>query len=354
MCDTIHCQVYPGVGKVPEKVARAVADTAAVVALSAGEVIDAVFSADCGGQTRNSEDVWPKRTPIAYLRSVEDRPSSGGPDYCSIYRNHALRLALTPPQVGRLLGLAAVPSGPVELKGVDRDASGRVASVRVVMLGGAAGRSTGTSDGPDELLPCEQIEAGGAVTAQYSPDTPVPPETRTITLAQLRQLLGSQIRGRLVAVTPSPDGGLALECRGLGHGVGLCQWGAQGMALPPYNHTCEEILRHYYSGISLGAAPARSARLSLLLAGDGGQLLAGVAVRLLPGGPSGTTDDQGRWDAGPVREGTYAVEARRGTETTTFYAVRVTGGKTSETRLALTWRERDPRVARIKTNSSGG
>ena len=85
---------------------------------------------------------------------------------------------------------------------------------RVVMLSGAGGRSAEASDGPDELLPCEQIEAGGAVTAPYTPDTPVPPETRTITLPQLRQLLGSQLRGRLVAVTPSPEGGLALECRG--------------------------------------------------------------------------------------------------------------------------------------------
>jgi SpoIID/LytB domain protein len=34
--------------------------------------------------------------------------------------------------------------------------------------------------------------------------------------------------------------------RGWGHGVGLCQWGAQGKALQ--GHTAEEILSFYYRG----------------------------------------------------------------------------------------------------------
>ena len=32
--------------------------------------------------------------------------------------------------------------------------------------------------------------------------------------------------------------------RGLGHGVGLCQWGAQGKALRGWSH--EQILSFYY------------------------------------------------------------------------------------------------------------
>jgi stage II sporulation protein D len=38
--------------------------------------------------------------------------------------------------------------------------------------------------------------------------------------------------------------------KGWGHGVGLCQVGAFGMAQA--GATYEQILRHYYSGISLG------------------------------------------------------------------------------------------------------
>jgi stage II sporulation protein D len=41
--------------------------------------------------------------------------------------------------------------------------------------------------------------------------------------------------------------------KGWGHGVGLCQVGAFGMAQA--GSTFEEILRHYYSGVRVGARP---------------------------------------------------------------------------------------------------
>jgi len=38
--------------------------------------------------------------------------------------------------------------------------------------------------------------------------------------------------------------------RGFGHGVGLCQWGAKGMA--ESGHTYREILKHYYANADIG------------------------------------------------------------------------------------------------------
>lgn len=353
MCDTVHCQVYPGIARVPDKIARAVADTAGVVALSGAEVIDAVFSADCGGRTRNSEDVWPNKTPIPYLRSVEDRPPAGGPDYCAVYRNHILRLKLSPSQIESLLGLSSLQSGQWELRGVERDASGRVASVRVSAVArslptATAVRSTDTfrpsARKGDELLPCELLESGSPPLNLASGSADV----RPISASRLRQLLGAQLRGRLVDVIQGSDGGLELECRGLGHGVGLCQWGAQGMASPPHNRTFDQILRHYYTGITLGPAPVRMARLTVQLERRAGESLSGVSVRLLPAGPTGLTDSQGCWQAGPVPEGTYALEAQRGTERATFHGIRVIVGKSVQTRVALVWKEANSRVARVR------
>jgi stage II sporulation protein D len=37
--------------------------------------------------------------------------------------------------------------------------------------------------------------------------------------------------------------------KGYGHGVGMSQWGAQGMALG--GRSAEEILKHYYLGIEI-------------------------------------------------------------------------------------------------------
>jgi SpoIID/LytB domain protein len=331
-------------------------------------VIDAVFSADCGGRTRNSEDVWPGWGKIPYLRSVEDRPPDGGPDYCAVYRNHVSRTKLTPVQVERLLGLRDLPLGKLTLSQVERDSSGRVAALQLSLggiLGGAAGRSPadrplarppGTSEevttAGDEPLPCE-LYGGRGGAAAGSPAATTSTEIRSITGSQLRRSYGDLLRGRWVDSVLGPDGGLDLECRGFGHGVGLCQWGAQGMALPPYNHTFEEILRHYYSGISLGPLPARMGRLSLQFRGDGGQPLSGIAVRLLPGELAGTTDGQGYWQTA-VPEGTYSVEAREGAAAITFYAVRVTVGKSAETRLALAWRKHDDRLAQARTGGATG
>ena len=42
---------------------------------------------------------------------------------------------------------------------------------------------------------------------------------------------------------------LIVNGRGFGHGVGMSQWGAQGMARA--GHSFDEILRHYYQGIEL-------------------------------------------------------------------------------------------------------
>jgi SpoIID/LytB domain protein len=355
LCDTVHCQVYPGVRQVPAKVARAVADTAGIVALFNGAVIDAVFCADCGGQTRNSEDIWPGWGKIPYLRSVEDRPPNGGPDYCSVYRSHVSHLKLSPAQIARLLGLHETAMVKLSLARVERDSSGRVAALQL-SLGGVAARSTpedgahGDALAPgDEPLPCELW--GGQKEVAPVPVGARPGDTRSITLPQLRRSFGEQLRGRLADTQLSSDGGLELECRGLGHGVGLCQWGAQGMALPPYNHTYEEILRHYYSGIMLGPAPLRLGRLSLQLRDDRAQPLDGVSIRLLPGGPVGTTDARGQW-AADVPEGTYSLEARRSGESTTFFALRVTSGKNAETRLALVWKERGDRVAQRRAGSA--
>ena len=49
--------------------------------------------------------------------------------------------------------------------------------------------------------------------------------------------------------------------RGWGHGVGMSQYGAYGMANA--GHTHEEILAHYYSGTELGQAPTKQVRVLL-------------------------------------------------------------------------------------------
>ena len=44
-------------------------------------------------------------------------------------------------------------------------------------------------------------------------------------------------------------GSVTFRGTGFGHGVGLCQWGAKGLAVRGYDF--EKILSYYYSGISV-------------------------------------------------------------------------------------------------------
>jgi len=57
---------------------------------------------------------------------------------------------------------------------------------------------------------------------------------------------GRKMQSTICQIVPWGDGWAFLSGRGWGHGVGMCQHGAEGMAR--LGKSSEEILRHYYSG----------------------------------------------------------------------------------------------------------
>ena len=68
----------------------------------------------------------------------------------------------------------------------------------------------------------------------------------------LRSALGgNRMRSTKFQVTEQ-DGVFSFDGLGFGHGVGMCQWGARGMARA--GHTWQEILLHYYPGAAIRKA----------------------------------------------------------------------------------------------------
>lgn len=63
---------------------------------------------------------------------------------------------------------------------------------------------------------------------------------------QIRNLLG--LRSTDFEITKT-DTGITFVTKGYGHGVGLSQYGANGMAKAGYNY--EQILKHYYTGVTI-------------------------------------------------------------------------------------------------------
>jgi stage II sporulation protein D len=116
-----------------------------------------------------------------------------------------------------------------------------------------------------DLLRRNEIDVGAVTAIEVSERTPSLRATwvtvhGTRSSARLRgndfrRIVGyDRFKSTLFAV--ALDGPWArFSGRGYGHGVGLCQWGAKGMAEQGY--PAARILEHYYPGTTLGALDAR-------------------------------------------------------------------------------------------------
>ncbi|PTA67154.1 SpoIID/LytB domain-containing protein [Deinococcus arcticus] len=208
-CATESCQVYPGLGAEKPQTDAAVNATRAQVVAYGGRAASTYFSSDSGGFTASSAEVWGAALP--YLNAKADPFSAGGP---------RARWRLEVPQ-SRVQALAGEYGVRTPLKGVAVSRvseSGRPLEVTLSAAGGTVKLSG--------------ARAGGFVRALGAPGT-------RVTLSGL-----------------SP---LVLEGNGAGHGVGLSQYGALGLAKAGYTHL--HVLGFYYPGTSLGT----------LAGGDGGR-----------------------------------------------------------------------------------
>ncbi|TDX59279.1 SpoIID/LytB domain-containing protein [Orenia marismortui] len=68
LCSDVHCAAYRGIAREYPRSNQAVLDTAGEVMSYNGNPINAVYSANSGGHTENSEDVW--KFKVGYLRGV--------------------------------------------------------------------------------------------------------------------------------------------------------------------------------------------------------------------------------------------------------------------------------------------
>jgi stage II sporulation protein D len=188
-------QRYGGAAAERPATTAAVEATRGVTVRYNGGPASVFYSSCCGGHTEDAAEVW-GHTALAYLHGVPDDP------YCAADR---ARAALA----DRLSGaLAAVDVG-------DPDASGRP---RTAVL---------------------HADAGPAVT---------------IPMTELRMRWGTDaVRStwvRHVSIdTTQAAPFVRIEGSGRGHGVGLCQWGARGMALAGAD--AATILAHYFPGTTV-------------------------------------------------------------------------------------------------------
>lgn len=102
---------------------------------------------------------------------------------------------------------------------------------------------TGTDPGSiSEVKIAERGPSGRATKLQFG--------SATVSGPQLRLALGSeQVRSMLLSRAEVEGNNLVLEGKGFGHGVGLCQWGANKMARD--GKSPEDIVRFYYRDVDI-------------------------------------------------------------------------------------------------------
>ena len=164
------------------------------------------YSACCGGHSADANALW-GHAGLPYLRGVDDPYCTAAPDY-----RWQRALPLDRARAALADRLTGVPHA-AQLD--DPDDSGRPRTVTFLVDGGAA-LALSVSD----------------VRRRFGTDT-------------IRSLWLREIGFDRTQAVPL----VVIEGSGRGHGVGLCQWGARGMALN--GASASAILAHYFPGTAV-------------------------------------------------------------------------------------------------------
>ena len=228
LCSTQQCQVYAGAGKEDPRTTKAVDATRGLVLLrDGGGLVDIRYSASCGGHGEDNDAIW-GGDPDPSLRGKPDAASGGitrvtdgnldefldggGDAWCNRSKlgkakfrwterigvsELSARVATEYPEVGRVRAMTAKRRG----------SSGRIGVLAIQ----------------------------GDKTVEVSGDV------------HIRRLLGG-LKSTLFEIKRDGDS-FVIRGAGFGHGVGMCQMGAIGMAGAGKSE--KQILGHYYRGSHL-------------------------------------------------------------------------------------------------------
>lgn len=292
--DSTASQIY---NNKPEnkKINQAIAETRGIVLLDDQRVIDAVYFSTSAGSTANNEEVWHNfRTQqfpgiaIPYLRATSQIPERIIPDLTteanalSFFRNKTIQgydsgspyfrwqLELTREELEQTINqnlllrersdqiqgtdFIQVISGKIIDPNDPNFSIGRLEDIKIVQRGQGG-----------NIMVMDIVGSDGSyrVMKEYNIRYLIRPNqvaTKSAEPIILETHDGQAIAN--YAILPSAffafdilrdTQGLVSRVRiyggGMGHGVGLSQWGMKGMALA--GATYQEIIKHYYQGISL-------------------------------------------------------------------------------------------------------
>jgi stage II sporulation protein D len=205
LLDDTRSQVYGGVpsGSFADRISEAVSSTAGQVLGFRGKAFTAYFHSTCGGHTESAERIFGTDRGIGPLEGAPCGFCEGSPTY-------RWEARLPRAEVEAALGVEGIRS----VRAVDPGPSGRCLEVTVEGAGGE----------------------------------------KVLSSMEFRRLLGYAVLKSTAFTAEFEGDDVLFRGTGFGHGVGMCQWGARGMARAGRN--AEAILQRYYPGASIGTMEA--------------------------------------------------------------------------------------------------
>lgn len=191
-------------GQLWKRLDKVQAETDGQVVRWKGELIDPLYHSVSGTKTEDSGAYYQQSVP--YLKSVDDHWGDDSPRLKKTYRfspeEFAKKLFAGKPAQAVPAMASTIKAGKAPIQVVAYTESGRVKSVKVNDV--------------------------------------------TLTGREFREKLDLQSTNFTVSVQ---QGQVVVNTIGYGHGVGMSQWGANGMALAGKSYT--DILRYYYTGVEV-------------------------------------------------------------------------------------------------------
>jgi stage II sporulation protein D len=224
---TVSSQVYKGVDAETPSTREAVLSTRGQVLMYGSSLANAVFHSSSGGATENSGDLWSQQLP--YLVSV--------PDFDQASPVQAWQQRLEPEQLQQAF---AEIGGAQRIDVLSTTSTGRVRQARVSGPSGTlvvSGAQLRSRLGLKSTMVRFELAASELAASELAALPPLP------LLPEQYEVGGFQPQVQL----PLPS--LLAVGRGYGHGVGMSQWGALGLAQRGQSY--DQILRHYYRGTEL-------------------------------------------------------------------------------------------------------
>jgi len=203
LCSTVHCQVYKGINENMElRIKKAVDSTKGFVVVDEknGDLVITYYHAACGGATENVSEIWPEVKDVKTLSGVKCDFCKNSPYYEWNYsfdiEKFVIKLKVNGYNIGDKIKNILLLS---------KTNHGRIKNLQIV---------------------------GNKNTVEISGET-------------LRKILGyNNLKSTKIYKIEVKDNKIYFYGKGWGHGVGLCQWGAN--ELTKQGKSFKEVIEYYY------------------------------------------------------------------------------------------------------------